>query len=140
MGKLWAHNMLFSVSCYVLRIRMDLLMISWMCFQLGGYPDVWGGSEDDVLALNPTSMSGKTAVLVNPSTAHTHSLILSMMYRLQLELVRVYWSYNMKHLKIKLDIAWNSKLNALCSAMLHPLRNGISCYVIALPKNATHQN
>lgn len=32
--------------------------ICWFCVQFGRYPGVWGGSED-VLALNPTSMSGK---------------------------------------------------------------------------------
>lgn len=50
------------------------LMVSWLCVQLGRYPDVWGGSEDDDLALNPTSMSGRTLGLISPTKTHTHSL------------------------------------------------------------------
>lgn len=39
-------------------------MVPPFCVQFGRFPDVWGGSEDDVLALNPTSMSGKTLSLL----------------------------------------------------------------------------
>lgn len=48
------------ILCWCRSSAAPVWWFSCLCFQLGGYPDVWGGSEDDILALNPTSMSGKT--------------------------------------------------------------------------------
>lgn len=37
-------------------------MFPGFCVQFGRFPDVRGDSEDDVLALNPNSMSGTTSL------------------------------------------------------------------------------